>query len=195
MREKVFDIVTSEIIDCRNNKLGVSTEGRIIMGNISESVAPDASIIENMIVMSLVSIEEDRISRPPENYVRVNQQMVSKNPPYYLNLYVLFSANYDVGSYKTALQYISHVIQFFQFKNVFTHTNTPRLPADMKEFIFDLKTLSLQDLNNMWGVLGSKYLPSVLFKVRLVTISEHFTAAEIPLIHEVKVNDVNWQPT
>ncbi|HTA26588.1 MAG TPA: DUF4255 domain-containing protein [Bacteroidia bacterium] len=191
MIDKVFNVITSEINNYFNSKLGTSTEGRIIASNISEAGNGNAASIDNMVVMSLVNIEEDRISRPPDNYRRSGQQMTMVKPPYYLNLYILFAANFDVTNYTTALQNIAYIIQFFQFKNVFTRLNTPTLDPGLKELIFDMKTLSVQDLNNLWGVLGSKYMPSVLFKVRLITISEEFTEASVPLIKEIQIEDTN----
>jgi hypothetical protein len=50
-------------------------------------------------------------------------------------------------------------------------------------------TLSFQDLNNLWGILGSKYLPSVMFKVRLIKISEEFQEGTAPIVQEIMVTD------
>src|SRR4051794_37033168 len=105
--------------------------------------------------LTLVNIEEDRISKSPENFVRnTNGTITYKNPKIFLNLYLLFSIN-NTSEYKTALGQLSFIIQFFQYKNVFTPLTTPALPAGVDELIFDLNTLSFQDLNNIWAILGS----------------------------------------
>jgi hypothetical protein len=137
--------------------------------------------------ISLVNVEEDRISKSPENYIRTSNGSVTyKNPKVFLNLYLLFSANLPV--YEESLKRLSYIIQFFQNQNVFTTATNPSLPAEVDQLICDLYTISFQDLNNLWGVMGSKYLPSVIYKVRLVTINEDFTYAQAGVIKSVTIN-------
>lgn len=141
--------------------------------------------------ISLINVEEDRISKPQENYVRSKGSIIYKNPKIYLNLYLLFGVN--LSDYTESLKRLSYIIQFFQYRNVFTPLSSPTLPVGIEELIFDLETLTFQDLNNLWGIMGSKYLPSVIYKMRLVTISEDFAQGQGSLIMEVAVNDKNIQ--
>ncbi|SDT58332.1 Protein of unknown function [Mucilaginibacter mallensis] len=145
----------------------------------------------NNAFITLVNIEEDRVSKSPDNYVRTNTGIVYQNPTIFLNLYVLFAAN--LNSYEESLTRLSYIIQFFQFQNVFTTLDSPGLPQGIDKLIFDLKTLSFQDLNNLWGILGSKYLPSVVYILRLVTITSDFEMGNVPLLHEIVVNDKTLQ--
>jgi len=144
----------------------------------------------NNAFITLVNIEEDRISKSPDNYIRTNNGIVYQNPTVFLNLYVLFATN--LNSYEESLTRLSYIIQFFQFQNVFTPLNAPGLPQGIDKLIFDLKTLSFQDLN-LWGILGSKYLPSVVYILRLVTITSDFDMGNVPLLHEIVVNDKTLQ--
>ncbi|WP_183564923.1 DUF4255 domain-containing protein [Mucilaginibacter sp. SP1R1] len=137
--------------------------------------------------ITLVNIEEDRISKSPENYVRQDNGAIYKNPKIYLNLYVLFAVN--LSSYTESLKRLSFIIQFFQYQNVFTPLSWPGLPIGIEKLILDLNTLSFQDMNNLWGILGSKYLPSVMYKIRLVSISEEFSQGNAPLLQEIIIND------
>ncbi|MGN8069873.1 DUF4255 domain-containing protein [Mucilaginibacter sp. 22184] len=141
--------------------------------------------------ITLVNIEEDRISKSPENYVRQGSETTYKNPKIYLNLYVLFAVN--LSTYTESLKRLSFIIQFFQCQNVFTPLSSPDLPAGVEKLILDLNTLSFQDMNNLWGILGSKYLPSVMYKMRMISISEEFAQGNTPLLHEIIVNDKTLQ--
>lgn len=141
--------------------------------------------------ITLVNIEEDRVSKSPENYVRQDNSLIYKNPKVYINLYVLFAVN--LSSYSESLKRISYIIQFFQYQNVFTQPGSPGLPVGVEKLILDLNTLSFQDMNNLWGILGSKYLPSVMYKVRMISISEEFSQGNAPLLHEIMVNDKTVQ--
>src|SRR3982751_3319022 len=73
--------------------------------------------------ITLVNIEEDRISKSPENYVRQDNSLIYKNPKIYLNLYVLFAVN--LSSYTESLKRLSLIIQFFQYQTVFTSLSAP----------------------------------------------------------------------
>lgn len=164
----------------------------VVLGNVSLiGTNEENGNLNNQVIISLVNVEEDRISRPVNNYVKVAQQnipqVIYKNPPVFLNLDILFTAYYS--DYQSSLLFLSYIIKFFQYQNVFTTLNAPDLPQQIDEVIFDLKTLSLQDLNNLWGILGSKYIPSVMYKVRLVAISDDFAEGDATLVNEISITD------
>jgi hypothetical protein len=167
-----------------------ATKDYILPANISDLGSSGGSSMQNKIILSVVNIEEDRISRSPDNYTRVDQQIIYQNPPIYLNLDILFAANY--ADYLTSLQLLSSVIKFFQYQNVFTPLNSPNFPQGIEKLIFDMKTLSLQDLNYLWGILGSMYVPSVVYKMRLISISDAFNQGNAPPVTEINVNDKTW---
>lgn len=163
-----------------------------IAWNDSDTSGAGAANASSSAFITLVNIEEDRISKSPEGFSRLNDNsIVYKNPKIYLNLYVLFSVN--LSSYAESLKRLSYIIQFFQYKNVFTTLNSPGLPDGVEKLILDLSTLSFQDMNNLWGILGSKYLPSVMYKLRLIKISEEFAEGDATLIHKIVVNDKSLQ--
>jgi hypothetical protein len=137
--------------------------------------------------LSLVNIEEDRISESQKNYRRHAGTVINQNPKVHLNLYILFAVNQT--NYDESLKRLSLIIQFFQYRNVFTPLNSPDLPAGVERLICDMVTLSFQDLNNLWGILGSKYLPSVMYKVRMIKISEEFQEGIAPLVQEIMITD------
>lgn len=158
----------------------------VVTGNVAmiDDPTPGANPDPNYrVLISLVNLEEDRISKNPEFAVKTDSGLVYKNPKIFMNLYVLFSTNKN--DYEQALQYLSYVIQFFQYRNVFDSNNSPDLPLQIEKLIADLVTLNFEQLNHLWGVLGGKYIPSALYKVRLVTIDEGLTEAESELIREI----------
>jgi hypothetical protein len=161
------------------NKLSLlPTEDAIILSNVSQLNETQPSSGGNDVdpqnaFISLINIEEDRISKSPENFVRaLDGSITYKSPKIFLNLYLLFAVN--LSSYPESLKRLSYIIQFFQYQNVFTPLSSPSLPEGVDELILDLMTLSYQDLNNLWGILGSRYLPSVMYKMRLISINEDF---------------------
>ena len=171
----------------------IQTELNLIVpaevGNIGEILATNNHGSEKDIIISLVNIEENRISRDPKNYVRTDTGILMKNPPVHLNLTLLFtSLKHDTG-YQQALQNIQHVIEFFQNKYVFDHTNTPDLDEGIEKLILEMISLNLEQLHQLWSMLGGKYHPSVAYRLRMVTI-DSVSGVPGPLIQEIETNYV-----
>ncbi|HEX6427023.1 MAG TPA: DUF4255 domain-containing protein [Niastella sp.] len=176
-------------------KMGPTTEPpRLVLGNVSRLFDGDAAaaLLVNKVIMSMVNVEEDRIAKQQENFVRTDISTRYKSPPLYVNLYVLFSANRS--GYSDSLQHLSYIMQFFQFQHVFTPITHPALDTRIQKVIVDLCTLNFEQVNHLWSTLGGKYIPSVLYKVRQLTIDEDLTVSESGFIKEVQINDKVIQP-
>jgi hypothetical protein len=193
MIDKVLEFIKTQINSYLQVKLDDQSNSDFIeLENIAWNDAALASTAGNNntqsnAFMTLVNIEEDRLSEHQKNYRRNGATVIIENPKVHLNLYILFAVN--LQHYDESLKRLALIIQFFQYRNVFTALNSPDLPAGVERLICDMVTLSFQDLNNLWGILGSKYLPSVMYKVRLIKISEEFQEGTAPLVQEIIVTD------
>lgn len=171
-----------------------SSDDFIVMSNISQLTEEYADgsngsgSVQNA-YLSLVNVEEDRISKSQENFVRRDTGVVYKNPKIFLNLYVLFAVN--LSSYNEALKRLSLIIQFFQYRNVFDTNNSPSLDNVIEKLIADMYTLNFEQANQLWATLGGKYLPSVLYKIRLVGIEDDAVNAEGGFIKSIAINENN----
>lgn len=144
-----------------------------VAANIGEIVAETASMPGQGtdIVLSLVNVEEDRISRDPRNYQRTGTDLLLKNPPVHLNLTLLFTAiRRGDAPYDNALINLQSVIQFFQHQYVFDQANSPGLDPGIEKLVLEMMTLNMEQLNHLWSIMGGRYLPSVVYKMRMVTI-------------------------
>jgi len=166
------------------------TEARLVVSNISLSSDANADItpdIKDKAVLSLINVEEDRIAKQQENYTKSDLSTVYKSPPLYLNLYILFSMNRK--KYDDSLNLLGAVIQFFQYQHVFTPITHPGLDSRIQRIVVDLHNMSFEQTNHMWSILGGKYFPSVMYKIRQVTIDENATISESGFIKEIQLND------
>ena len=108
------------------------SEEQVVLGNIA--LLESLEVMADKLVISVVNIEEEATLKNGQNYLKnpIRNNVESIQPPVYLNLYMLFSAtlsssdnnNIDI-SYQSALSRISHLIEFFQSKKVFTLQNSP----------------------------------------------------------------------
>ncbi len=126
----------------------------------------------HFLVMTLVNIAQENHRKPPARQKEIAGQKLGKtNPEINLNLYVLFAAD-SASQYETSLALISDVIGFFQAKPYFDKSNTPSLPTSIQRVTADLQSLSFEQQNYLWGLLGAKYMPSVIYKLRTISIDE-----------------------
>jgi hypothetical protein len=165
------------------NSFGLSSE----LGNIGELIT-SGGINGNTnanIIISLINIEENRISRDPRNYQQNGNIALAKNPAVHLYLTLLFTATRSEAAYGPALQSVQRVIQFFQQKALFDHSNTAGMDPGIEKLILEMVTVGLEGLNQLWAILGSRYQPSVIYKMRMVTI-DSVTEQEVGLVREIE---------
>lgn len=147
---------------------------------------PGVNSLANRAILSLVNVEEDRVAKQQENYIKTDSGLNYKNPPTYLNLYILFAVNRT--EYTDSLKWLAYIIQFFQYQNVFTPVSHPALEEKTEKLIVDLYTLNFEQINHLWGTMGGKYIPSVLYKVRQITINEDAVVSGGGIITEISTN-------
>ena len=186
MIDKAMSFIEERINEYFQGLLGPSTEDYAVLGNIAKIVdAGEGSEDEGStgVIITLVNIEEDRISKNPEGFFRENGKIIRRNPEVLVNLYVLFSIN--LNSYTTALSRISNVIQFFQSEQHFEIDMHSTLDPRIVKLHLELYTMNFEQVNHLWSTLGGKYLPSVLYKMKLIPIVDEANQREGMLITEI----------
>jgi len=162
----------------------------VAMSNVAHLEDANSGISKENVIATLVNIEEEKTLKNGSHYVIDDDKLKKRNPTIFLNLYVLFTCGH--GVHYDALKNITKVIKFFQRKSVFTTENSPPpngFPADalVSKIIVDLFTLNFEQINHLWGVLGGKYTPSVLYKIRIVAIQDS-ALQDSPEIKEIEAN-------
>lgn len=173
----MIDQVLSAIVSKLNTYIG-TLDPEVILGNISFADAFQETPSQNLsdkIVVSVVNIQQEETLRnlPFRRTVYNNgiPEVVERQPEIHLNVFILISANKN--TYSTALQRISQVIAFFQRQFVFTPADTPVLGTlQLTQVIFDLYSTRFEELNQLWSVMGGKYIPSVIYKMRMAVIQD-----------------------
>ncbi|MEA3066482.1 MAG: hypothetical protein QOJ27_2943 [Sphingomonadales bacterium] len=80
----------------------------------------------------------------------------------------MFMANFSAKNYPEGLEAISLVISFFQQNPCFTQSNAPDLGPEIDKITMEMSNLDASELNHVMGMLGTKYLPSVFYKLRML---------------------------
>lgn len=175
-----------------------SADTIVAIENIGLFESNNPANLDDKIVFTLVNIEEESTLKNAPHIKKNGTPIASyENPPVFLNLYLLVSScnkASDNGNYVEALHKLSHVIRFFQGKNSFSYSNAS-FPDNTRPFTnpelinlsikAELYTLTFEQINHLWGTLGGKQMPSVMYKLRLVAITARKQIREVPLIEEI----------
>lgn len=167
----------------------------VVIDNIGLLETANADTLTRRIVITLVNIEEESTLKNSTPIRKgFGTSTIYENPPVFLNLYVLITCNYSGGDYEAALQRLSAVVKFFQSRNSFSYSSLTGglLPAapDVLElkFTMELYTLTFEQINHLWGSLGGRQIPFVMYKLRLVALSERALVRDVPVIEEIETD-------
>ena len=156
------------------------SEDIVVVSNILEQDGTVAAHVNNKVVVFLVNIEKDSVPfRPMGGVSGAIDRTLMSSPPIFLNLYLMFAGYFSGSNYQEGLKFISTTIGFFQGQPMFDHHNSPDLDNNIDKLILDIENLDMRDLSTLWGVLSGHYLPSVLYKVRMISIDSGAVRREI----------------
>lgn len=146
-------------------------EDIVVISNLVDldgSIAINAS---NKIVISLVNLEKESTLIKGKSYKQQTNELFSvQNPPLFLNIYFVISANFSNTNYEEALKFLSSVLMYFQKTPVFNHNNMSNFPETIEKLIFEIVDMDFQELSHLWGIVTGKYIPSIVYKMRMVTV-------------------------
>jgi hypothetical protein len=161
-------------------------------------VLPDGTFNLNTathVTIVLAGIDEERREGKRPYYIPVeNKQFMKLNPPVELDLFILFAAHNT--NYETALRDLSSIVSFFQANPVFDELKFPALNAGVTDPVskswqlierlsFKLHSLTFEQQNNLWAMLGGKYIPSVVYKANMLTVFDMKGKESAPAITEM----------
>jgi hypothetical protein len=145
------------------------------------------SFLEGAVSELVINIEEERQLRPADPYAGLqNGQLQRKQPDLRLVLHVLFVARFK--QYDIAWEHLAKVIEYLQTNRTFERDAYPDLPAGVDKLTFELMTQSFHDQNDVWNALRTTYLPSALYRVRLVVLQDVKPAPQDKIQPPVAVN-------
>jgi Pvc16 N-terminal domain len=164
MIHRSIQIIVNEL----NASQGEAGPDFAMMANIAHAdggTGASSGDIKSAVVVTLVNIEEEKTLKNQPVYVRDGDQVQKIKPLIYLNLLLLFSCADD--AYEEALKKMDVVVGFFQANHVFTPG-----AGRVERMTVEMVSLSLEQQNHLWAILGSKQLPALLYKLRLVIVDK-----------------------
>lgn len=157
--------------------------------NVGDMQSDENNIESDNLLITIVRIEEESTLKNFPNQRLVENggafKLDKRFPKIHLNYYLLFSCTLQ---YDKAVAVIYRAIKFFQNQKKFAFT----ADEDDIELNMELCSPSFEQLNNIWGMLGGKQIPSVLYKARVSALErdiEKLTAVITTIGGELKRNE------
>jgi hypothetical protein len=160
-------------------------EDIVVVSNILEQDGTVATNVDNKLAIFLINVEKDTVPFRPQNKDTAGlERSIVNYPPIYLNLYLMVAGHFNGTNYPEALKFLSNTISFFQRHPVLDHENTPDLDSRIEKLILDIENLNIRDLSTLWSAITGKYLPSIIYKVRMVAFDTDDIRLRPPVIEE-----------
>lgn len=138
------------------------------------------------IVMFLANIEHETSISTYQRTVPAGDQFVAIAPPLYMDLFLLFYANFPDDNYQEGLKMISWTISYFQRNPWFTRDTMPALDPAIDKITVEFTNLDADGLNHLMDLAGVKYLPSVYYKLRMIPFTSDMVLQEVPPVKAIR---------
>ena len=130
---------------------------------------------ENKVLVTLFNIERESFSASPGN---VGRQKLS------LNIFVIFSCHFSNSNYSEAIRFLDLIITYFEenytleVQNIYDGNNKIKI---------EIETFNLEKVQNIWSTIGAKYLPSVIYKLRMIVVDSNNVSSFTPAVQSAPV--------
>ncbi|WP_299507536.1 DUF4255 domain-containing protein [uncultured Roseobacter sp.] len=151
----------------------------VSLSPLTDAEGKPAADARNRLVLFLTNIAQD--ATPRTGASRGSVQVIQAQA-IHLDIYFMLASAYDAETYAEGLKLISAALTYFQANPVMTPRNTPDMPQGLSQLSLDISNLRVEEMGQMWGNLGGRYVPSVMFKMRSVMIDAGVVSEVVPLI-------------
>lgn len=180
MIDKALQFIETYLNDELKKSFG-TTKDFVVAASL---VDPSGSIVaetKNKVVISVINLEHETFAKWQNNLRSETGTTMGKvAPPVFLNLYVLVSSNHD--NYLESFKRLSAVISAFQARPYFSSNDAPNMPAPLTKITLEIFNVPITELSHIWSGIGAKYVPSILYKLRMIAVQENQLLKEVPTV-------------
>ncbi|HEU4719668.1 MAG TPA: DUF4255 domain-containing protein [Bacteroidia bacterium] len=146
-------------------------ESKVLLNKLIENNGDVPPGNQNKVLITLINIEKETL-KPfyQRNQKNDNGGYSNMSTSERYNLFILISANFD--DYTEGLQFLNACMQFFQVNQAIDSNSYSGMPADVGRLEYDIEKITYHQMHGLWTSMGARYLPSVVYKTRLLTIQE-----------------------
>lgn len=135
---------------------------------------------QNKVILTLINLEHETATPFYGGRTSSTGGSTRSNPSLHFNLDLLITANFEV--YSEALKFLTATIGFFQAHYSFNAKSYPDIPSGLNMLNFEVENSPYEKTHNLWSALSAKYRPSIIYKIRHVTVNEEEVKQETPIV-------------
>ncbi|WP_109832603.1 DUF4255 domain-containing protein [Reichenbachiella versicolor] len=165
-------ITIAESVNEHLNNIFSISDDKVIVSNLVDFEGNMAVTDPDRLILSLVNLQPEKVTQ---------RGQISNKGVLNVNLYLLFSSTFIDANYVQGLDYLAAIMSYFEVNKALNHSNTPNLDSGLEKLTFEIFPQNIQDTSYLWGAVGAKYLPSVIYKMRMVKLREENMNLSAPL--------------
>ena len=170
MIEKALQFTKDTFDQFLKNKFGLD-ESVVIINRIVDQNGSTPVENSNKVVISLIHLEQETNKQFYNKAVRTTSGDYTKVPaPERYNLFLLIVPNFE--NYNEGLKFLNASILFFQSNALLSAESNSNIPQGLNRLEFEMeRSDDYMQMQNLWTALGAKYQPSLIYKMKLITIA------------------------
>lgn len=158
----------------------------VVLSNLVDHEGRPFGGAENKLAMFVANVEyEGTFSAQGRMTVRTGATFTAVAAPRFINVWIVFFANFQNERYADGLDMLSRTIAFFQQQPLFTHDTDPQLDQSISRLSVEMMNLDLMQLNYVTSMTGARYLPMVCYKMRMLPFTSEAVQAIVPPVRGV----------
>ena len=185
MLEAAISLIATQLNQALRSAFQV-TEDLAVVSNLVDANGNTPTTAGNKLVIFVTNIERETLVAAQGARITAGagdrDTVAQTSAAIHLNLMLMFAANFGGNQYTEALKFISATVSYFQGRTLFDHHNSPDLDPRIERLVLDMVSLDIADLANLWGILGGKYVPSVLYRMRMISFDSGHITQLVPRI-------------
>ena len=151
---------------------------------LTDAEGKPAANARNRLALFISNITQDPMPRRMSGAPPSSLGAVSRAKPIHLDIYFMLAAAFDAETYTEGLKMLSAALRYFQANPLMTPQNTPGMARGLIQLAVEIDNLGNQEIGQLWGNLGGRYVPSVHFRMRSIMIDADAVSDVTPVIRD-----------
>lgn len=182
---QTFDFLRSQLNSFFRSTERWSEDKAVLSAVMNEDGSASADTSDKLI-LTLAQMSQEVTLKNHVPRINGGAESGRANPPISFNFDILVAAR--CSQYEESLKLISDAVLFFQANSYFDHTTHPSLFEGIQKISMSVLDMPAQDLSHLWGMLGGKYMPSVVYRARTVIFDANQVKEFIPRVSAHEAN-------
>ena len=144
-----------------------TNEDKAVISGIVNQDGSVALLEENKVLITLVNLEKEPTTVGPK---KDGKQRV------HINFYLLFSCYFSNANYIEAIKFLSFTMNYLNDNSSLDISEGGGIKSTSSfglKVQIEIESLTVDQNSNLWSAVGAKYMPSALYKIRMIPLDSN----------------------